>query len=222
MDRRRVGSVVFLLLVASCGNDDQLQPANEDRVAQETPSDGSPDQTGSVAATVQVAAIQASRAKCKEALGEFADTTELQECDFDASKAARKLVEKSNGNTLLDELWPDLFENLVYYLAGGGDALAMRVVAAAEGADFQLKRAAILTGTDVSKPAHDYSDNDVTRMLTQVSSANENSISPDALSAKWKAVRDADCAAYPVTMCSERLNATFGAMLDGIIEDQKS
>jgi len=165
-------------------------------------------------AGADIAAVEQALEDCKAALGDYPEPAELQDCDFAAAQAARQLTPRSGGNAGLAELWPALFDRLM----GENDALVMRVVIAAEGSTFELDRAAILTDASRAAPGLQYADAQLLGLL-KATGARRDSASAKELLRGWKAVRDADCAAYPVPGCAARLNAAFGRMLAALSSD---
>jgi hypothetical protein len=95
----------------------------------------------------------------------------------------------------------------------------MRVVVAAGGTDFELKRVGILSGATLTASRRKYSDADVLQLLKKVRRSHQHFAKPGTLAGEWKAVRNADCAAYQVANCSGRLNAAFAAMIQEIISE---
>jgi hypothetical protein len=165
-------------------------------------------------AGADIAAVERGLEDCKAALGDYPEPAELQDCDFAASLAARQLTARSSGNAGLAALWPALFDKLM----GEDDALAMRVLIAAEGSAFELNRAAILTDAPRAAPLREYTDAQLLGLL-EAAGARRDPASASELLGGWQAVREADCAAYRVPRCAARLNAAFGGLLTAVSSD---
>lgn len=133
------------------------------------------------------------------------NVTGRQQCHSQAIREADALVARSKGGPDLHALLPDLFEPLLYALTGGEDALAMRMVVMGAYSDFARQRAAILTGVGSTAD-----DRPVAAAFDRLGDVGAG------FSQRWAAIRDADCAAYPVTNCAARLDAAMAAMLDDL------
>jgi hypothetical protein len=140
----------------------------------------------------------------------------LQQCDSQTSAAANGIVRRSDGNSRLDELFPDLFEPLLYARTGGDDALAERVVVTSAYAEFAQRRAAILTGVAVSPPARAHNSRSLDSLLGRVAERQ----AAHSFARRWEAIRNADCVAYPVPNCAARLDAAFRGMLEDLLSDE--
>ena len=139
--------------------------------------------------------------------------TDLQDCNSQAIEGANALVALSEGNALLDRLFPDLFEPLLFARTGGEDAWAHRVGIVYGYAEFAQARAAILTGAAADTPTNERPARTLASLLLPLGDRDDMR----ALERRWLAVRTADCVAYPVPRCAERLDEAFRSMVEGLL-----
>ena len=216
--RRNSGwrGALALLILASCCATPGVAAGKPQRVAKASP-------TG-VSAAQTLARIAAHRARCRNR-GD-PGPNELQECDTTAWSAADGMLRRSHQNNRLEDLLTDLSDALLFVLTPGDeyghDALAQRVVVTSSFADLALKRAAILTGAEnrgalpgtSRTPWPLFAWLDTTPGLRKWTAGD-----PDArtISRRWARIRDADCAAYHVPRCAERLDGAMRAMIGSMI-----
>ena len=161
-----------------------------------------------------IAAIAARQAACRDR-EKFPRPNELQQCDWAASEAYDKLVPRSRTNARFAALLSDLSDIFLFALTPGDyghDALAMRVVVSADYADLSRRRAEILTGAVRLVPTagavrrmpglFDWID----RMPGLRAWTGDGDDRTRSITRRWVAIRNADCAAYPVPRCAERLD----------------
>lgn len=148
--------------------------------------------------TSPAALIAAERERCVGA-DAYPGPPQLQQCDAEAVRQAAALTPAS-GNAGAFENWlADLFEPLLFTRTKGEDALAARVVVTNGFAQFALRRAEILTRNNPRAVA---GDTIISNPLAPLRSYAD----PGDLFQRWVAIRDADCAAYPVSDCRARLD----------------
>jgi hypothetical protein len=154
------------------------------------------------------------------------DPPVLVDCDYRAWTAADALVRRSGGNLGFRSLLNDLFDPLMDRLTGGEDALAIRVVVTHSLAELSLRRAAILTGESRVSLPREHVRHSVASLLrwpaTQRNDVARSMIGPRAAQSwlrRWVAVRDQDCAAYPVPRCAEMHDGAFRWMIYSLLTD---
>lgn len=154
------------------------------------------------------------------------DPPVLVDCDYRAWTAADALVRRSGGNLGFRTLLNDLFDPLMDRLTGGEDALAIRVVVTHSLAELSVRRAAILTGESRVSLPREHVRHSVASLLrwpaTQRNEVARSMIGPRAAQSwlrRWVAVRDQDCAAYPVPRCAEMLDGAFRWMIYSLLTD---
>lgn len=129
----------------------------------------------------------------------------MRGCADEAIDAAEALTAKSAGNAQLNELYGAMFEPIMSTLTEDSGPVAYQNVIVSSYSEFALARAAILTGASrPGKPAAPTAD-----AFARLSDGK-------AFAQRWGAIRDADCAAYPVTDCAARLDQAMAAMLNGL------
>jgi hypothetical protein len=161
-----------------------------------------------------IAAIGARRADCK-ARGYSPQL--YQTCDGAAIDAYNQLLPRARTNTLQDRFLIEIIP--AFEAAQNGDrayypnySLAGDVAAVSTYADFARRRAEILTGVARVPPPRKpvrgerglFDWIDATPDLRQ--SMSSNGTSTQQATRHWAAIRKADCAAYPVPRCAERLD----------------
>lgn len=208
---RSAATALLLLTLTGCD-------APADALVEPTPVEAAPAQR------TPVAALHARRDACKSTPPEwwtegdgpfFPGPTELMDCDGAALVAAGALTGKSSGTAALSELMPLVHSPLGYALTGGEEALAYRVVVASAQTDFAVRRAAILTGEPSPLPPPATKAEAANPFAPIGAYAREED--PAALHHRWIAIRDADCAAYPVPDCAARLDAALNEMITGTL-----
>jgi hypothetical protein len=161
-----------------------------------------------------IMAIAARQGACRDR-ERLPRTIDLQECDWAASEAYDKLMPRSGTNTRFAALLSDLSDAFLFALTPGDfghDALKMRVVVSSEYADLSRRRTGILMGAARLIPSarvarhapglFDWID----RMPGLSAWMQDSDFSTRVITRRWLAIRNADCAAYPVPRCAERLD----------------
>jgi hypothetical protein len=160
-----------------------------------------------------IAAIAARHAACRNR-EKFPTPNALQQCDWAAGEAYDKLVPRSGTNARFAELLSDLSDIFLFALTPGDyghDALAMRVVVSADYADLSRRRAEILTGAlrllPTARAIHRTSGLfDWIDRMPGLQAWTGGGDSTRSITRRWVVIRNADCAAYPVPRCAERLD----------------
>ena len=154
------------------------------------------------------------------------DPPVLVDCDYRAWTASDTLLPRSRGNSGFRSLLSDLFDPLEGRLTGGEDALAIRVVVAYSFAELSQRRAAILTGVSRTRLARERVRYSLATLLrwpaTQRNEVLRSLIGPRAAQSwlrRWLAVRNQDCAAYPVPRCAVLLDGAFRWMIYSLLTD---
>ena len=177
-------------------------------------------------------AIAAREEKCrdKDPVLEAADN---EACSSRAMAGAEALVSRSGTQKRFAALMRDLFEPMVFAMSEGDPGEMHDVTALYSEAQLAQKRAAILTGAAAAERAieraetEDMGDPPSTRKPARphglfdwvdkdrhFMDAPGGNIHSQALAMRWQAIRDADCAAYPVPRCATRLDAAMRNMFD--------
>lgn len=141
------------------------------------------------------------------------DPTAIQACDTRGVAVAVGHVPKSPANARFKALLTDLFEPLLFARTGGEDVLAERVVVSQAFVEFASRRASILTGKPGPRP-----------QSRKAASAPGSSFAwvedqEDAVDfgRRWTAIKAADCKAYPVPDCQQRLEGALRLLVDEIV-----
>lgn len=154
----------------------------------------------------------------------FMGPAEVQQCDSEAIDAYHKLVSRSRANALFKTFHPDMFGVFMYRLTPseldfGHDALSKRVLVMWEYTRLARQRAEILTG--VARPTagrplgrsisgmFDWID----RTPGMADWVDDKTLTSRGVTRRWTAIRNADCAAYPVPRCRERLDEAMRRMV---------
>jgi len=161
--------------------------------------------------------IAAERERCKNGFT-FAGPPELQGCDWAAWRAADALLRRSHQNDRFDDLLTDLYHPLIVVLTPGDEphvALAQQVVITAFSVDLVLKRAAILTGAEPARASRRPRRKPQALFAWVDRTPDLRADEPRARDyrRRWAAIRDADCAVYPVPRCGARLDDAIREMM---------
>jgi hypothetical protein len=165
-----------------------------------------------------VAAIRRERRECRDAT-DYAGPTDLQACDHEASDAAGKLLVRSSQNDALNDLLSDLSDPLMVVLTPKEeqhDALVARVVLSVSYTNFAIARAALLLGPGQPVAIRNRPGAALFGWLTKAVRMESDTITARSATRRWQAIRDADCARYPVPRCAERLDETMRQMLRSV------
>lgn len=145
---------------------------------------------------------------------------ELQQCDDRAIHAADALLPRSGASHRLEELEADLFEPIMQIRAVGGYRSATQVVVIHSFAKLARRRAAILTGVSQRPTAHEQVNYSLRSLLLRAANQRDRLVrqlmGPTPAQSwlrRWLAIRNEDCAAYPVPRCAALLDGAFRAML---------
>lgn len=152
--------------------------------------------------------VMAKRITCIERAG--GSSPALEACDSDAIDAMDGLLTRSTNNKSFDSLLSDLFEPLLFLRTGGEDILSDRMVVSDALADLARRRVSILSGVPDSTPSSPG------RTGGPFDALAGQKVDLALLEQKWRAIRSADCAAYQVNNCAERLDAALRYVIEGI------
>jgi hypothetical protein len=152
----------------------------------------------------------------------------LQECDDRASAESSALLPRSR-TTLreLQDLEADLFEPLSHASAmRGDDVMGTQVSIIYSDAELAQRRAAILTGVSRTSLVHErvrFSVANLLRRLDGTMNARFRGLMAPGVAQswlpRWLAIRNQDCAAYPVQQCAALLDGAFRGMLYDNLSD---
>jgi hypothetical protein len=171
-----------------------------------------------------LAAIRTEWTECRDrAFG----PAPLQGCDDRAIDASNAVLPRSRAHRQLQDLEADLFEPLVHVSTmRGGSVMATQVFVIYSNAELAQRRAAIMTGVARTSLAHErvpWSLANLLQRLAGTRTALLRSLSgPRAAQSwlqRWFAIRDQDCAAYPVPRCAVLLDGAFRGMLYDNLSD---
>jgi DNA-binding transcriptional regulator YdaS (Cro superfamily) len=179
-----------------------------------------------------IASIAVHREACRNR-EEFPTPASLQDCDGAAIQAYDKLLPRARTHALRQALLAEmvgLFQEAInpdraYY---PNYALADIVVAVANYADLARRRAEILTGAVPAVPSRravrgrsglfDWID----RTPDLRAAIHDDTLTTRTVTRRWTAIRDADCAAYPVPRCAERLDDAMRDMIRELTKEEPS
>ena len=164
-----------------------------------------------------LAAIRSEWTECRDrAFG----PAPLQGCDDRAINASNTLLPRARTHRQLQDLEADLFEPLVQTLTRGGFRSATEAVIIMSDAELAQRRAAILTGVSRSPLAHERVRYSLLSLLRRTSNQRDQVVRDlmgprpaQSWQRRWLAIRNEDCAAYPVQRCAALLDGAFRAML---------
>lgn len=176
-----------------------------------------------------IAAIGARRATCKA--NDYSPQL-FEECDGKAIDAYNKLLPRARTGARRDDLLAAMLPafqeaqnpDRAYY---SSDSLAGDVATVSAYADFARRRAEILTGvSSIPSPLKPVRGEqglfDWIDRTPDLRRSTSNSISTREATRRWDAIRTADCAAYPVPRCSERLDDEMRRMVRDLTVEQPS
>lgn len=210
----------LLLALMSCGS----QPANGDRNEKAGAAEMSrsapiqPEHLGRPSdPRSALAVIRTEWTECRDqAFG----PAPLQECDDRASDASNALLPRSGASPVLEALEADLFEPLMNRLTDGGFRSATQVSVIYSFAELAQRRAAILTGASSAPLVRERVQYSLASLLRRLATPSDDVLSrmigPRADRSwlrRWLAIRNEDCAAYPVPQCAVLLDGAFRGML---------
>lgn len=158
--------------------------------------------------------IVARQEACKTA-DRRASVGTITECDWVATQAYEKLIPRSRGTDRFYALLTDLEGAFLFALTPNEDddhaTLGASLFVSEQYADLSRRRAGILTGARAAPPRRVDHDGrglfdwiDRTRGLAAWHSVPH--FTTRTVTRRWVAIRNADCAAYPVPRCAERLD----------------
>ena len=164
-----------------------------------------------------LAAIRTEWMTCRErAFG----PAPLQSCDDRAIDASNALLSRARTHGRLQDLEADLFEPLVQTLTHGGFRSATEVVIIMSDAELAQRRAAILTAVSHSPVAHERVRYSLLNLLLRAANQRDRVLRElmgtrpaQSWLRRWLAIRNEDCAAYPVPRCAALLDGAFRGML---------
>lgn len=171
-----------------------------------------------------LAAIRTEWTECRDrAFG----PAPLQGCDDRAIDASNALLPRSRAHRQLQDLEADLFEPLVHVSTMRGESvMATQISVIYSDAELAQRRAAILTGVSQAPLAHERVRYSLASLLrrpaTQSDDVLRELIGPRADRSwlrRWIAIRNQDCAAYPVPRCAVLLDGAFRGMLYDNLSD---
>ena len=127
-------------------------------------------------------------------------------------EAAIKGASKSRANADFRAFLPDLFEPLFNKITGGEDSLAQQVVISAAFTKLAGLRAQVLNGQNPKLvPLKTSSRGSFAWMSKRKTAAG--------FEARWARIKAADCAAYPVPNCDQRLEQALRQSLAGPLSE---
>ena len=146
----------------------------------------------------------------------------IMECDWAAADAYDNLIPRSLGTPSLNALLTDLEGAFLFVLTPGEDrdhaTLGASMFLSAHYAELSRRRAGILTGARAVRPREfDHSGRglfdwiDRTRGLAAWHDIAH--FTTRSVTRRWIAIRNADCAAYPVPRCAEQLDGAMRRMV---------
>ena len=164
-----------------------------------------------------LAAIGAQWTRCRnEAFG----PQPLEQCDERAINASDALLPRSRASSRLRDLEADLFEPLMQTVTRGGFRSATEVFVIYSDAKLAQRRTAILTGVSRSSLAHEQVPYSLFSLLLRAANQRDRVLlelmGPRPARSwlrRWLAIRNEDCAAYPVPRCAALLDGAFRGML---------
>ncbi|MEO7169877.1 MAG: hypothetical protein ABIY39_05845 [Sphingomonas sp.] len=163
-----------------------------------------------------IAAIRRKREKCQGATP-YPGPNELRACNNEASRAADRVLRLSTQNDHLNDLLSDLFDPLMVILTPEDerhDALAAQVTISANYTDFAIARAAVLTE---ATPVREISRQPPRPLFGWLAAKpGDGDITTRSATRRWEAIRNADCAKYPVPRCASRLDEVMRRMIRSI------
>lgn len=144
----------------------------------------------------------------------------LQECDDRAIASSDALLLRTHASQRLEALEADLFEPFVQSQTHGGFRSAAEVSIIYSDAVLAQRRAAILTGVSRTPVMHERIRYSLLNLLLRAAN-QRNRIVRELMGPRpaqswwrrWLAIRNEDCAAYPVPRCAELLDGAFRGML---------
>jgi hypothetical protein len=153
------------------------------------------------------------------------------ECDWAAAEAYDNLLPRSRGTPSLNALLSDLEGAFLFVLTPGEDrdhaSLGASMFLSAHYAELSRRRAGILTGARAVRPREfDHSGRglfdwiDRTRGLAAWHDIPH--FTTRSVTRRWIAIRNADCAAYPVPRCAERLDGAMRRMIGALTKEETS
>jgi len=182
-----------------------------------------------------ILAIAAREEKCRDK-GLDLSPDDNEACSSRAMAAAEALVPRGGTQKRFAALMRDLVEPMVFTMSDGDPGEAHEVTALYSEAELAQERAAILTNATNAERAlkraetEDMGDAPPARkhpakphgLFDWVDKNRHFMESPGAnihtrpLALRWQAIRDADCAAYPVPHCAARLDAAMRDMFEDL------
>lgn len=218
----------LILALLSCSGEAAIGNSNGSAGAAEAPksmSVGPPHPSPLSDPRSALAAIRTQWAHCRD---EGSGPPSMQECDDRAIQASNALLSRSAASSRLEALEGDLFEPLVdVSVARGEDAVMTQVYVIYSDAKLAQRRAAILTGVSREQLGNERVRYSLLNLLLRVANRRSRVLrelmgSRPAQSwlRRWLAIRDEDCAAYPVRRCAKLLDGAFRAMLYDNLSDE--
>lgn len=212
----RLGFVIALICCGGAANtarEDRPSPAEMSKSAPIQPRRTSlpPDPRSALVA------IRAEWMRCRDrAFG----PQPLEQCDDRVINASDALLPRSRASSRLRDLEADLFEPLMQTVTRGGFRSATEVSIIYSDAELAQRRAAILTGVSQRPLAHEQARYSLFSLLLRAANQRDRVVlelmGPRPARSwlrRWLAIRNEDCAAYPVPRCAALLDGAFRGML---------
>lgn len=212
--------LVLIVALSSCGSDAPNRIREGKAAAAEVPKSTPVQPRHSSLPSdprFALAAIRAEWMRCRErAFG----PPPLEQCDDQAGHAANALLPRSGAYGRLQDLEGDLFEPFMQSLTHGGFRSATEVVVIMSDAELAQRRAAILTGVSRDLVPRERVRYSLLNLLRRTSNQRDPVVRElmgprpaQSWLRRWLAIRNEDCAAYPVPRCAELLDGAFRGML---------
>lgn len=170
-----------------------------------------------------LAEIDANRDKCREADSPLMLHLKLEDCDGTAIDAYEALIPRTRNKERIQALMRDMMGPLVFVLTPGEvehEALVADTMVVHAYADMEGERAAILRG--VARHAHAAKARKARPLFHWVNATpglvrwmrdfERRRHVAESFQRQWEAIRNADCKAYPVQQCAERLDDAMRRM----------
>ena len=170
-----------------------------------------------------LAEIAANRDKCRDADSPLMLHLKLEDCDGKAIDAYEALIPRTHNNERIHALMRDMIGPLVFILTPGEvhhEALVADTMVVHAYADMEGERAAILRGaaahtrTGKARKARPvfYWVGSTPGLARWLLNSGDGRHVAQSLQRQWEAIRNADCKAYPVQRCGERLDDAMRRM----------
>jgi len=212
--------LVLILALASCGSDAPNRIREGKAAAAEAPKSAPVQPRRFDLSSDPRSALSAIRAEWMQCRERAFGPPPLEQCDEQAGQAANALLPRSRAYDRLEDLEADLFEPFMQTLTHGGFRSATEVVVIMSDAELAQRRAAILTGVSRDLVPREHVRYSLLNLLRRTSN-QRNPVVRELMGPRpaqswlrrWLAIRNEDCAAYPVPRCAELLDGAFRGML---------